>query len=832
MSKYIIFPICVVFILLGILLVRRILWKNRQTNIINDSLERIIEAVGQLERLLNDTEYFNNKKLVEWNCNFDKAGNGITPLYGKIGLEKSKKSSLDRYYDFLSNGRKYIDEHNIKYQNTCINENKSFFDTVESYPLDINQRIAIVHEEDANLVVAGAGCGKTTTLIGKLAYLTKIKNVPKESILMLAFTRKAANEMKERISKRLGEDFEVYTFHSFGYKLLSEIRDKKPSLAFDDNNTLDKCIRNILNEQIKSKDFAKMLVEFFFYEFTVHLPDRKNKSNLTSYLGEIMKSKQEVKIANFLYVHKIRYEYEREYEVKTVDKNYRQYQPDFYLPDYHIYIEHFGIDENGKPSSSFENGKSYIEGMHWKRKTHLKHGTILVETYSYEDIDNGLQSNLRHKLESHNVSIQEVDFANTLKNDIKKNDRTLLIEIICTFLNLFKSNSYSFTELDSKALLGIYSGLYRAFLNLFKPIYDAYETNLRNIDKIDFNDMIAEATKYVSEKKYESPYKYVLIDEYQDISVGRYNLIKALLKQNPDTQLFCVGDDWQSIFRFAGSDISLFVKFQNYFGYHKLTRIEKTYRLSEEIANYTNGFILKNKDQIEKNLSSEKKLNSSPYKIFYKKKSEDTTVLIDVLKLIKSQIKPGRLARVLILGRYNWDEPIEMNSLKAEYKNYDINVEFLTVHKAKGLEADYVILNNVVQGTHGFPSQLLDHEILNLVLQEREDYPFAEERRLFYVAMTRSKNESYIIGKIRNVSEFIFDLNSLNDDETKSKLVESKLCPNCHGQLVSRKSKYGEFIGCENYPSCTFKKDRSQDRVKEFLEQARVYNNQDDDLPF
>lgn len=828
---YLIIPIVLVII---VFITKKLIWQRNQRRIVNEKLPEIKEAISEFEVLLNGSDYINRRILRNWLNIYSTNIAKITDKYHHIGLKKDIIRTIEIYFSYVQYFIKYVKKHNDKFAEDCLINNKKLFDSIENYPLDTQQRLAIVHEEDANLVIAGAGCGKTTTLVGKLAYLTKIKKVPKHEILMLAFTRKAANEMKERIKARLGDDFEISTFHSFGYKVVGEVENNKPSLAFDGNESeKNKYIKTLFDMNMGEEKFAKLVVEFFFYEFTTQLKSKKVDAKLCDYLGTEMKSKQEVKIANFLYLHGVNFTYEKDYEHRTSNKEYRQYKPDFYLPDYNIYIEHFGINSDGKASETFDNPRKYEEDIKWKRETHNNHKTKLIETYSYEDSEGGLADKLREKLEAVGVVFKEINYNFTFKNKIKYKDRTLLIEIICTFISLFKSNQYTIDQIKGKANQNVNKILFLTFIELIEPIITEYEKFLIDNKVIDFDDMIAKATNHIADGKYPSFFKYVLIDEFQDISIGRYKLINALNNQHLDMQLFCVGDDWQSIFRFAGSDISIFLYFEKYFGNYHKTIIEKTYRLPLGIANLSNNFILQNNEQIKKTLLSDKQYKDNPIAIFYKSNSDDSSVLDRVLKIIEKESK-NKSITILILGRYNWDEPSNLNSLKTTYKKKGTSIEFMTIHRAKGLESDYVIINNVIDDTTGFPSQIADHEVLNLVLQHPESYPFAEERRLLYVALTRTRNKVYIIGQKRKVSPFIFDICNLNNKGNRLPLINSKKCPECFGELVERNGSRGKFIGCSNYDSCSFTfSATTKTQISQYNKlRKQVNKSRDSDLPF
>ncbi|MFM7682171.1 MAG: UvrD-helicase domain-containing protein, partial [Bacteroidota bacterium] len=365
---------------------------------------------------------------------------------------------------------------------------------------------------------------------------------------------------------------------------------------------------------------------------------------------------------------------------------------------------------------------------------------------------------------------------------------------------------------------------YKAFLEIFKPIYDSYQNYLSNRNEIDFSDMINLASKFIERGDYKSKYKYILIDEFQDISMGRYELIRSLKKVNPHSRLFVVGDDWQSIYRFTGSDISLFKNFEHYFGVSEKSKIETTYRFSNPIIKLSSDFIQKNPNQEKKILKSGLSMRilnkKTEYEIIHS--DSDELDVTDTLKIIFDDLirmySDIEKKSIMILGRYSFD----INRIQNENNIFNINKEdysikytiksnlnevktinafFLTVHKSKGLEADIVIIINCNSGKHGFPSEMSDDPILNLVLSETDQFPNGEERRLFYVALTRAKEFVYLLTHNVYKSKFIYEL-----EESDTKIDNSKKCPYCKtATLILKKegkSVNGDrykFFGCSNY---------------------------------
>ena len=567
-----------------------------------------------------------------------------------------------------------------------------------------------------------------------------------------------------------------------------------------------------------------------------------------------MKSAEEVAIANFLFLNNVDYQYEEPYQYSTANRVFRQYKPDFYLPEYDIYIEHFAlIDRNRNVPKWFATeGESYIEakrryneGITWKRSIHKEYETTLIETYSYEKKESILLENFKKQLENKGVKLTPKTPHEMWRviNEAEEEEIITFIELIQTFLALFKSNNYTINDLVSQDHQNedlIERRRNEAFLEIFYPVYEKYDATLKRRNEIDFGDMINKAAEYVRLKKYDKSYKYIIVDEFQDISIGRYELIKTIKDNNPTCKLFCVGDDWQSIYRFTGSDISLFTQFEKYVGYTERSYVETTYRFGSDLIELSGKFILKNPNQLPKKLRSVQATRKTPYEIIYYKNSynsdeefkkpEDYMIALrEALNRIARKLKKGKKSTILILGRYNFDIRVIENdgknltvrynrktgTNKITYRRYkELDIAFLSVHKSKGLEADYVIIINCHSGKYGFPCQVSDDPILNLVLTFADQYENGEERRLFYVAMTRAKRGIYFLVDTDYKSKFIAEIEG-NEVEEEGKMREK--CPACiTGDLIERNGQYGEFYGCSNFPFCLYTK--KKETIEDFID--------------
>lgn len=318
-----------------------------------------------------------------------------------------------------------------------------------------------------------------------------------------------------------------------------------------------------------------------------------------------------------------------------------------------------------------------------------------------------------------------------------------------TFLSIINSNGYKkfLNDLDILKLRKI--KISNDKTKIIKDFLKKYE-NEKNKRKIyDFNDLIEKSTEYLKNTKKEFKYKYIFIDEYQDISYKRLELVLELEKIT-NANVVAVGDDFQAIYNFAGSEISLFENFSKYFkGANKLY-INETYRNSQELIDITGKFIMKNENQLKKSLRSQKHL-INPIEIVYFIKGLESLILLNIIKKIANN---NHKISIAILGRYNMDNIIlnkckEIKKLENNsYKYNDINIEFMTVHRSKGLTFDYVILVNLKRGYYGFPSNRINNNYL-------------EERRLFYVALTRTKNKVYLLTPVLYKSKFITEIKKL-----------------------------------------------------------------------
>lgn len=707
-------------------------------------------------------------------------------------------------------------------------EHDKLFANGMGYPLNAEQIDAILYDEHRSLVVAGAGTGKTSTIVAKARWILAQRLTASSRIRILAFNRKAAQEIGERLGEEVSEDGVSSTFHSLGLDLVARARHRKPRLTAleEDQRLMQSFLRKCIGEGLKTPKVANHVIEFLAY-FRYPEPnpvpvEKSHEANrwaeghdIRSLTGVMLRSNSEAIIANWLTLNGIEWRYEQDYELDTATMRYGQYRPDFYLPKYGIYIEHWACDRAGQlpPSWTLNQQVQYREGMDWKRALHSRRQTLLVETFSHVNGQATIIETLKSALIPLGVTL------NTLSDEERKavvmTDKVIdpVVTLAQNFLKLFRESAMPLSDLRAK-LEHAQSARGQAFLNMFEWIHAQYVAQLESEGAVDFSDMIREAAAALRSRIVDLQLDYLLVDEFQDISRGRAQLIKAILEQNPSCRLVAVGDDWQSINRFAGSDIQIMVDFEHEFGFTKRTDLRRTHRFGTKLLAATSKFVQMNPQQLKKSLIAAHTDQYPAIEVIttgaVAKTGDDldersgyescvepevpATALSEVLRRIADE---DDNANVLVLGRYRFLKQ-QLNEFGAPRGK--LKIEFSTVHSAKGREADYVVILDVVAGRYGFPSEIEDDPIMNLVLAVQAGYPNAEERRLFYVALTRARIMSYVLSDDHRRSGFVDELEGREYDGLvigSGAADRVANCPVCKtGRLQRRAGPYGSFYAC------------------------------------
>ena len=677
-------------------------------------------------------------------------------------------------------------------------------------PFTNEQAEAVATDEDATLVLAGAGTGKTSIIVGKVAHLVRNQDVSPDEVLVLAFNRKAADEIRGRLKGDLSAAH-VHTFHSFGRRVIAE-SESAPTISklAEDELALRRAVDGIIGELLNDPEQSKSVIDFIIYHHATYrsafefdtldeYEEYVHEVELRTLSGVLVKSFEELAIANFLTEHGVEFRYEDRYETATATQRHRQYQPDFFLPGHDIYVEHFALNEQGRPPPGW---RGYAEGVEWKRSIHRQRGSTLVETYSWQHRRGILLETLRTRLEEAGVRFEQVP-RQTLVRQLAQEQTSWLAGLLATFLNHVKSAGLSPETLRAR---GREIGIRRrneSFLAVFEQVRDRYRKQLADEGELDFHDLINLAAERIREGRWKSGYQYVLVDEFQDISAGRMALIQALRGQ--DVAYFLVGDDWQSIYRFAGSDVGLMRNCGDALGHVEERTLSRTFRFADGILGPSTEFVKRNPEQTQRPLLSASGADD-----------EGVTIVADAspaggvamaLQEIEAGAK-GQPRSVLALGRYRQGREV----VQSVRRRRSLRVEFSTVHRAKGREADYVIVLDLNDGRWGFPSKVEDDPLLDLVLPPVSGgaYPFAEERRLFYVAITRARTGTYLVTDPVRPSQFVTELLRESDELRQIGRLATK-CPRCgRGVLQVINGRRGRFWGCTEYrstPPCRYTKD-------------------------
>lgn len=711
--------------------------------------------------------------------------------------ESSQKESLRRFYKAMTDTIAHKKANNEHFVQNELSRCSQYFDTVLTYPLDAQQREAVVSLEDNVLVISSAGSGKTMTTVGKVRYLIDVQHVPPEKILLITFTRKAA----ESLSERLGEKkLKCRTFHKLALDIIGEATGEKPTITPPDFSVQVYHKLSVENPAFKSaiadyiiRSRYTMRDQFEYSSMKDYMMDRQ-KHGIQAFFKDMdgrpvfCKSDEESHICDFLGSRGVKFRYEEKYEVSTVDAEYRQYCPDFSIyidqPDgksKRIYLEHFAVNENNRCPAFFsaKDELKYKQGIDWKRSIHQQYGTTLLETTSAGFHKGDVFQKLTKQLLHLGVVFTKVTQQNVARELVRQEEN--ILSMLTSFNFLLKSRDTSMGEIRQQAGRGPDAVTIN---DIVAPFVEAYKRMEKDNNEVDFTDAIIKATNLCN-NGHRPDYDYILVDEFQDISMDRYRFLESLRRKEPLTKLFCVGDDWQSIYRFAGSDMALFKSFEKFFGYTKKCLMETTYRFGEPAIADSSKFILANPEQAVKNVHSFR--DDAETKLDFLS-TQGREGVVETVKCLADQIPADK--DILLLGRYGFDVNIFKNTELGVHEGKDgvyvsygkRRMSFMTVHQSKGLECDYIILLNCNGGTIGFPSQISDSPVLKYVLSEPDAYAFSEERRVFYVGITRAKKHTWVLYDMNNPSPFVKEFIRTLDPETNpsADIPEAELCPKCH----------------------------------------------------
>lgn len=717
-------------------------------------------------------------------------------FYKFFFISKRVRDAFKDYNEFITKIEEEIKGYNKNFIGARLREYKTFFDGKEHnlFPLDEDQRKAIIIDDKHNLVIAGAGAGKTSVLTSKIAYLIKRQDKPKikpDKILVLTFNKDARDVVKDKIANnfKIGDVSNIINYHQLGYSILGNYH----LIEGGDEFKIRAKLRGLFNELLKDKNYQNLFLEYLSsnleddvtFEDELEYYEYMRNKKYTTLRNERVNSVAERDIANFFFTHDIDYVYEQ--EADWIKNNKMEYRPDFYLPKFDIYIEHWGLNRHNQVPEWFKGknpSKEYLNNKEWKISQFEKYKKKLIETWDFERAEGILIPNLMKRLKniSREIKFERLPFEKIVEKTYSFKENTQeIVDMIGSFINISKANGIDSAEIKSRINSNNYSERQKMFGKIAVEIFNAYEKLLKDTHKIDFNDMIIKATERIlkNTENYKDKYDYILIDEFQDISRPRWNMIMALLDCNPQAKLFCVGDDWQSINGFAGSELDYFINFSKRLKYCQEIPLKTNYRSSKIIVDMSNHLISKNKNRTIKEIShnKEKAVIGEKAQIYVLPSSASNDFKYRINKgmdMIRQLVARGvHPTDILVLSRFN--KILKEMKIACENSNQKVPIEdkdeghkgviLCSVHKSKGLEAKHVILLDVISGTFGFPSEIKDSSVFEMARNHKNRDTFEEERRLFYVALTRSKEHLYIFTIKDNQSIFLKEIKQFTEEK-------------------------------------------------------------------
>ncbi|WON78244.1 DNA helicase IV [Serratia sp. UGAL515B_01] len=589
-------------------------WQNWSAEMSEISAVVLQQQIEQIQHIELQDKWFKRSEL-------GKLQQQICQSFAALPMPLVRLDEFDRCRDsyhlclqWLQKGHQKVALRNMRWGEHLLDLHQNFFQTIETSPLNKSQSLAVVNGEDNVLVLAGAGSGKTSVLVARAGWLLYRQEAEPDQILLLAFGRKAAQEMNERIQERLGHvAITAKTFHALALQIIQEGSRKVP---------------NISNLESDSKARRALLI--------------KNWQQQCA-------------------------------DKKTHAKSWRQWLTE-------------------------ELGWELPEGDFW--------------------CDSQLAERLSPRLER--------------------------------WLSLMRTHGGSQAEMIEQADEET-RDLFAKRVRLMAPLLKAWKSALKDEGAVDFAGLIHQAVNILEKGRFISPWKHILVDEFQDISPQRAQLLAALRKQNKQTNLFAVGDDWQAIYRFSGAELSLTTAFKENFGEGAQCALDTTYRFNDRIGDIANRFVQQNPYQLKKPLNSLTRGNKKSLIILPQEQLES------LLDKISGYAKPEE--RILVLARYHHLKPELLQ--KAVTRWPKLNIEFMTIHASKGQQAEYAIIVGLSDGNDGFPAATRESVLERVLLPQPEDYPDAEERRLLYVALTRARHQVWLLQDRESPSVFVEQLQSI-----------------------------------------------------------------------
>ncbi|UTW12973.1 UvrD-helicase domain-containing protein [Marinobacterium rhizophilum] len=650
-------------------------------------------------------------------------------------------------------------EHYFKTQQ---DRHRTLFERIERLPLTPDQQRACITLDDNNLVLAGAGSGKTSTLIGRTAYLIASAQAEPQTILLLAFGRQAASEMQQRLKSRLGIELDTMTFHALGQRIIASVEGRRPRISplADDETQLGHWMCREFESLLDLPEYRRQVLDYLLclrhasdspFDFASEGDYQRfvHGLNLRTLEDETVHSSAACVIADWLWSQGIAYRYRGEGPGAEV-----------YLPAQDICIDLLWLDPQ-QATPAWLDADHYWQRLEVRRNAAADNGQRRIELYLYQQHDGSLLETLARKLGEYRLVPEPRPDEERLARVRERGLLQPLCAHLAQLLRCCRMMQHDAAQLRARIDASDEPLRLEQALALLQPLHDAYRRLLQSSDEIDFDDMIARALDYVEQGRFASPWQHILVDEFQDMSNVRARLVRALRDAVPGASLFGVGDDWQSIYRFAGSDVGLTTGFGDFFGKATVTALEQTFRFNSSIGDVASRFVLRNKAQLPKQLHSQTEVSAPAISLLVHRSREpaaDPAVLERTLEAVSQRSTQQQGASVLIMARNRFSLPDKPRLAQLRQRFDQLQLECRTLHAAKGREADFAIILGLESGKYGFPAARSQDPLLDALLPGGETFPHAEERRLFYVALTRARHRVYLLYNGARPSAFVTEL--------------------------------------------------------------------------
>ena len=766
----------------------------------SDLVKWAAQVRADLARADSELHWVTRDMRAAWQVNRPK---GEVPAAARRKLTHDEAQALSLFESDLEAMARAANERVLR---RSVSERKGFFRQVANHSLSNEQTHAVVAMDNRVNVVAPAGAGKTTLLVTRAAWAVKYAGIAPEKVLLLAFDQAAAEQLRTTVDERFAAAgitsgrARVATFGELAQDVVEKATGRRPRLAewLDHGADLD-VVGGIVSEL--REDTPEFREHWDTYRLLFARPttcdpeaapdeDEQQTSEYTTLTGLMTKSRGERVIADWLLLSGVEHHHGHRYEHDVETAFNDHYRPDFHYPELDVWHEHAAPESDANP---LHDVLGQSEPIDWKRAVHEHFGTTLIETTDKEVLAGWGIKRLQERLESLGLTPEWNPDRIGEHTQLRRDD---LVRLVRTFMTQVKAIGHTRETLDGAWRRMGRSYRTRLFLDLYWPIHDAWQARLRADGVIDSEDLLSTATGLL-ESGTDPGFEMVLLDELQDTSPTRARIVRALVAPE-HRHLLAVGDDWQSVNRYAGADISVMTDFEHWFGGFEGITLPTTFRCTQAVTDTAAEFVQRNPRQLRRTVRAAQPRPGEPVSLI--RMADEAEIPRAISAYLADLAGKVTSASVDVLGRYGFEEKLLPEDVPS-----NLTVTFRTVHDAKGREADHVLIPRMVTGTYGFPSEIPADPVLDLVMSDAEAFRHAEERRLLHVAMTRARQTVTLVTVEGKESPFVTELSksarlAVSELSTAEPLVA---CPACgQGSLLRRSGSFGPFLGCSTAPRC------------------------------